>query len=195
MPDNLSDDGYLLLAIADDFLAKFGGGDDYDADDVYTWLVAEARKLTKPGSCPAGGEHEPLAAGDARDGGPVHCRKCQAPIVDRNRPRVLVDFDGVIHRYSRGWADGTVYDPPMDGAREALDAIEADGYEVVIFSTRRAEQIRGALAYWGFPDRRVTNVKEAAVAQIDDRAIRFTGWGTALAELRERYRVEKRPVP
>jgi hypothetical protein len=40
------------------------------------------------------------------------------------RPKVLVDFDGVIHRYSKGWGDGTVYDPPVAGARAALRKLE-----------------------------------------------------------------------
>ena len=103
------------------------------------------------------------------------------------KPKVLVDFDGVIHGYSRGWQDGSTYDPPKPGAIEALDAMENEGYEVVIFSTRDWEQIADYLAQWGFRQYRITNVKEAAVAQIDDRAIRFEAWTQAAAELRLRY--------
>lgn len=108
------------------------------------------------------------------------------------RPKVLVDFDGVIHRYSKGWADGTVYDDPMPGALEALEQMELDGYEVVIFSTRDAEQIVDALARWGFPAYRVTNIKEPAVAQIDDRAIRFVDWDQAATDLRALHPVNHR---
>jgi hypothetical protein len=106
------------------------------------------------------------------------------------RPRVLVDFDGVIHAYTRGWADGTAYDPPLPGAAEALAAMDADGYEVAIFSTRDAQQIGEWLMVYGFPAYRVTNVKEPAVAQIDDRAIRFRDWEQAARHLRALYPVQ-----
>lgn len=104
-----------------------------------------------------------------------------------HKPKVLVDFDGVIHRYSKGWSDGTCYDPPMDGAKESLEALESAGYEVVIFSTRERLQIVLWFQKHDFPERRVTNIKEPAVAFIDDRAIRFLNWGQAFSELIDRY--------
>lgn len=104
-------------------------------------------------------------------------------------PRVLVDFDGVIHGYSHGWLDGSTYDPPKPGAAQALAEMEDDGYEVVVFSTRDQAAIEAYLQQWGFPAYRVTNVKEAAVAQIDDRAIRFENWTQSLADLRRLYPV------
>jgi hypothetical protein len=106
------------------------------------------------------------------------------------RPRLLVDFDGVLHAYSRGWDDGTTYDGPLPGAREALADLDAEGYEVVVFSTRDGEQIAAWLAEYGFPAYRVTNVKEPAVAQIDDRAIRFYEWRQALADVRLLYPIK-----
>jgi hypothetical protein len=48
---------------------------------------------------------------------------------------VAVDFDGVIHLYSRGWADGTIYDPPVPGTLEALAQLQSD-YAVFVHTTR-----------------------------------------------------------
>jgi hypothetical protein len=49
---------------------------------------------------------------------------------------VAVDFDGVIHLYTRGWFDGTIYDPPVPGALDALAALQAD-YAVFVHTTRQ----------------------------------------------------------
>jgi hypothetical protein len=123
--------------------------------------------------------------------------------MSRKRKRTMaVDFDGVIHRYSKGWQDGTIYDPPVEGAREALAQIQAR-YSVVIFTTRVNPAMRGAetqmdaVLAWlesnGF--RRgehfdeVTHVKPPALAYIDDRAIRFTDWEATLDELGQLYRL------
>src|SRR3546814_17831472 len=35
---------------------------------------------------------------------------------------VALDFDGVIHRYSKGWRGGVIHDPPMPGAIEDVKA-------------------------------------------------------------------------
>lgn len=105
--------------------------------------------------------------------------------------RVLVDFDGTIHRYSAGWKDGSTYDSPMPGAKESLETLEALGYEVVIFSTRDMHQIESWLEFWEFKAYPITNQKQPAVAIIDDRAIRFTNWSKALSDL-DKY--ESSPV-
>src|SRR3989304_2607402 len=49
---------------------------------------------------------------------------------------VAIDFDGVLHKYSREWDDGTIYDDPVDGAADAMQALLDHGLEVVIYSTR-----------------------------------------------------------
>lgn len=107
----------------------------------------------------------------------------------------MVDFDGVIHRYSRGWDDGACYDDPVPGAFYALESIENAGYEVVIFSTRNAGDIAQWLHRWQYSGAgrvRITNVKEPAVAYIDDRAIHFTSWSQAIDDLMRRYPVSQR---
>lgn len=107
------------------------------------------------------------------------------------QPRILVDIDGVIHQYSKGWHNGTAYDVPMPGARAALVDMELKGYEVIIFSTRDKTQIKEWLAANDFKAYQVTNEKLPCQAFIDDRAIRFIDWSSALTELHERYPIKQ----
>lgn len=115
---------------------------------------------------------------------------------------IAVDFDGVIHQYSRGWQDGTIYDPPMPGAHEALERLHKR-YRVSIFTTRVNPDMPGGneqlkrvidwLEEHGFEDGvhfdEVTHAKPPAVVYIDDRALHFTSWDQTLDELRERKRI------
>lgn len=62
---------------------------------------------------------------------------------------IACDFDGVIHAYSKGWQDGSIYDPPMPGALEGLRLLmEQDA--VFILTTREPEQVRAWLERHGF---------------------------------------------
>lgn len=59
---------------------------------------------------------------------------------------IAVDFDGVIHKYSKAYHDGSIYDGPVEGARDALRLLKKKGYKVVIFTARpNAEEIDGWL--------------------------------------------------
>lgn len=111
---------------------------------------------------------------------------------------LAVDFDQVVHEYSKGWHDGTIYDPPMPGAVEGLRTLMAHE-PVFIFTARRTDQTAEWLTGLGFTVRvddgstgnfwnergvlLVTNRKLAARAYLDDRAVVFTTWGKALADL------------
>lgn len=64
-------------------------------------------------------------------------------------PTIAVDFDGVIHAYSRGWHDGTIYDAPILGAVEALHRLMAR-YSVFIHTTREPEAVMPWLEGLGF---------------------------------------------
>lgn len=97
---------------------------------------------------------------------------------------LAIDFDGVINSYRSGFVRGgdLFPDPPVEGAIDALHRLSDKGYKVVIFTARTDfESVTKYLeSHWPtdsdmtIPE--VTNVKPAAIAYIDDRAIRFTNW-------------------
>ncbi len=110
------------------------------------------------------------------------------------RPAVAVDFDGVIHRYSQGWRDGSIYDPPVPGALAFMQELLEDGYAVYVHTTRKPVQVYDWLIerfaedgiplsvklipestlFWNEGDTiGVTNRKLPAVAYVDDRAVEF----------------------
>jgi hypothetical protein len=122
----------------------------------------------------------------------MKCRPLSVTAIQKAERSIALDFDGVIHGYSRGWHTKDIYDPPMVGAHNALKALSA-AYGVFILSARPAAEILRwcrkqfpdlrftligpKVSYW---DRRgvigVTNRKLPALAYVDDRAIRFTNW-------------------
>lgn len=55
---------------------------------------------------------------------------------------IAIDFDGVIHKYSKGWHDGTCYDEPVEGVFDAISHFFRCGYSVFIFSTRKPKEIK-----------------------------------------------------
>lgn len=103
---------------------------------------------------------------------------------------IAVDFDGVLHPYTNGWTGYTPEDePPMDGAFAFLGKLKADGYRVVVFSTRcdNPEGLAGTRAWLvthGLDPLvdDVTCSKPPAVAYVDDRAVPYLGdWSAVLA--------------
>lgn len=111
---------------------------------------------------------------------------------------VCIDFDGPIHLYGQGRHDDTIYDVPTPGAFEAIDAIQAAGHAVVIFSARDIVSIAawmpdrfdcviddGSHIFWYEPAKiLITNRKLPCWVYIDDRAITFKNWPDALQALR-----------
>ena len=39
------------------------------------------------------------------------------------RKNIVFDFDGVIHKYSKGWQDGSIYDEPVEGIAKVINAL------------------------------------------------------------------------
>mgnify|MGYP003112223736 FL=1 len=112
--------------------------------------------------------------------------------------QIGIDFDGVIHRNSKGFFDGTVYDVPVEGVYEALQTISKN-YTIIVYSAKaRKDRMliknkTGVELIWEWLkkyklDKFVTDVtseKPRAVCYIDDKAFRFTTWGKSLKELKE----------
>jgi len=108
-----------------------------------------------------------------------------------------VDFDGVIHKCSKGYFDGTIYDDPIAGSYEALEALSKE-YTVIVY-TCKAKPDRGLVngktgtrLVWEWLEKngmskfvsKVTSEKPRALAYIDDKAIKFKTWPQALGSLR-----------
>ena len=102
------------------------------------------------------------------------------------KKRISIDFDRVIHKYSKGWCDGSIYDEPVEGAIDAIKKLQKNGYEVVVFTTKTSLgwKRNRAIKQWLKKhdlDLNVTNIKLHSIAIIDDRAIRFeNNWRSML---------------
>jgi ribonucleotide monophosphatase NagD (HAD superfamily) len=106
--------------------------------------------------------------------------------------KIAIDFDGVLHGYSKGFQDGEIYDPPVPGAAEAMKKMKEQGHYLYIFTTRtnkifrkkgdgkdekyQENQIKEWMAKYDIPyDKIWTFGKPMADLFIDDRAINFAG--------------------
>ena len=99
---------------------------------------------------------------------------------------IAVDFDGVIHRYSKGWQDGAIYDPPMAGCKEALENLMEQGCHIVIHSARKDT---AAIEEWmkkhQIPFDRFAEhgPKPYAHFYLDDKGLRFENWPQAVDDI------------
>ncbi len=107
-----------------------------------------------------------------------------------------IDFDKVIHKCSKGFYDGTIYDDPVEGTEEALKLL-ASKYTLICY-TAKAKPDRGLVngktgteLVWEWLKKhnfdkyisKVTSEKPRAVAYIDDKAVRFTDWKSCFNKL------------
>lgn len=110
---------------------------------------------------------------------------------------IAIDFDGVLHKNSNGFYDGTIYDDPVEGSYEALKEISKN-YTIIVFSAK-ARSDRGLVngktgieLIWQWLEKhnmkkfvsKVTSEKPRAVCYIDDKAIKFNNWKNAILEIK-----------
>jgi len=123
--------------------------------------------------------------------------------LEKTPRRVMIDLDGTIHKYSKGYQDGTIYDDPFEGAGKVIEWLRRNGYEIVIFTTRASaenaaelggdhkDQIRQVAAWLkkhGIYFDRITSEKLAADFYIDDKAIHIPNgnWNVVLNVIKKR---------
>jgi len=100
-------------------------------------------------------------------------KEIQAEIIKKT---LAIDFDGVIHKYSRSFQGlDNAYDPPMPGLKEALDSFKDRDFRLIIVSSRTVSVIEEWLKKYNLSHYfdEVTNIKQPARYYIDDHAVRF----------------------
>ncbi|MFH0853419.1 MAG: hypothetical protein V1853_03360, partial [bacterium] len=108
-------------------------------------------------------------------------------VAPKPRRRLAIDFDGVIHKYSRGFDDGTIYDPPVAGTRQTLTKLREKWW--IFIYTVRADTKKGKQAIeqylkkYKIPFDEIVSHKPVAFAYIDDRAIHFKNWSQSVKDL------------
>jgi len=124
-----------------------------------------------------------------------------------NEKRALIDLDKTIHKYSKGYADGTIYDNPFDGAKDVIDWLKRNGYEIVIFTTRASAgnaaemggdqnkeiaKVQAWLKHHDIYFDRITSDKLNADFYIDDKAIPIHNgnWDAVLKVIKRRMKYD-----
>ena len=106
---------------------------------------------------------------------------------------LALDFDGVIHKNSKGFYDGTIYDEPLSGTEEALKSLSKK-YTLIIYTCKAVPERplvdgkTGIELIWEWLKKynmdkyisEITATKPIALFYIDDKAIRFDSWKKTL---------------
>ena len=170
------------------------GADYYHTAEVLTLLLTYQLTHGSGNVCPPIGSNDPEGLKNLNwKGGKI--REHSYPDEQIN---VGIDFDKVIHKCSKGYYDGTIYDEPVEGAYESLEKLSSE-YTVIVY-TCKAKPDRGLVngktgteLVWEWLRQhnmaqfvsKVTAEKPRARFYIDDKAIRFTDWTSAFEMIEE----------
>jgi phosphoheptose isomerase len=171
------------------------GADYYHTAEVLTLLLTYELTHGSGNVCPPIGQNSPEDLQKLNWKG-NKIRKHSYPDEQVN---IGIDFDGVIHKCSKGYYDGTIYDDPIEGAYEALERI-AEKYTIIMY-TAKAKPDRGLVngktgteLVWQWLKKhdmakfvnKVTAEKPRAVCYIDDKGIEFNDWETCFKRLEDK---------
>ena len=111
---------------------------------------------------------------------------------------VAIDFDGVIHDFSKGYYDGTCYGKPLPGSIDAIKNLSKK-YNIIIFTAKAKKNrplvngktgvqlVKDWLEKYGLLDYidEITSEKPRAKIYIDDNGYRFDNWKKTLIDIEE----------
>lgn len=117
-------------------------------------------------------------------------------VYDIKTKRIMIDLDGTIHKYSKGFSDGSMYDEPFEGCKEIINLFKKDGFKVLIFtarlssSTHSDEELESQLKLieqwlnkYEIEVDGITAEKLPAEIYIDDKGFKFEGiWNKKMYE-------------
>jgi hypothetical protein len=102
--------------------------------------------------------------------------------LNNSKRTIAVDFDGVIAEYDGYKGPGILGEPRLD-VIQALRTLRAEGWKIVIHTTRGEQEIVGYLTQHGIPhdeinrnsDYKTQGPKPVADLYWDDRAVSYSG--------------------
>ena len=117
-------------------------------------------------------------------------------VTKEDKNTIAIDFDGVIHKNSKGFHDGTIYDEPIESVKKGLEYL-SKSYKLVIYSCKAnpnrplingktgIDLIWSWLQKWELHNYidDVTYTKPNAKYYIDDKAIKFIDWNQTIKEI------------
>lgn len=117
---------------------------------------------------------------------------------DSESTTICLDFDGVIHKNSKGFYDGTIYDNPLKGALDSIEELSYD-FDLIIYTCKanpKRPLVKGKTGIelvWGWLKKHnvsqyikdVTYIKPNAICYVDDKGIKFDNWDSCLITLQK----------
>ena len=119
----------------------------------------------------------------------MNLKEFKETVSKEDKNTIAIDFDGVIHKNSKGFHDGTIYDEPIEGVKKGLEYL-SKSYRLVIY-TCKANPNRppinnktGIQLIWDWLGEHelqsyIDNIsyeKPNAKYYFDDKAVRFINW-------------------